>query len=412
MRFVGAALLVGAASTFMLQHWTHGGSAQRYLYLLCHTALLAFAGALCGLKVRESRAARTFFGLVLASAPVHFAVLGGMLRSVLPLDASAGPNDMWPMHSVASALALLAVGLCVVIPLLRLAAATLARPCAPELTRAYLAMNAFVLLPVREPLIVALLACGMLALGLVLDGRISRLGYVARTGEARFARALVGLPNAIVIGRAVLWYDPTLFAYGLFMSCTGLALFFTAPRMLREHTAILQPACAIVAGVGATLMAHGVASHAHLPEGLSLPLYALPSAAIGLGLSWFAESDAGLYRRAAALIAGSTLSINVLDAWGFGLHIAAAWVALPVGLALVITGAIVGHRTLLLSGAVPAVLGLVRIAIALIAFESLRGWAALSVLGAALIFGAALIERHGDRLAAWARALQSRVTDW
>jgi hypothetical protein len=412
MRFGGALLLTAAASSFMLQHWQGGSSATRYLYLLLHTLLLAVSGATCGLRVRESRAARTFFAIVLASLPVHFAVLGGMLRSVLPLDSARGASDLWPMHSLPLALGLIGLGLLVLAPLLRLALLALARPCARELTGGTLAMNALLLLPVRSPAVIALLCGAMCGAALWFDARARHAGYGARTPAARYARALLAAPIAIAAARAALFYDPTLFAYGAFATCAGVALFFAAPRVLSQPAGdALQPIAALIAAFGAACMSCAPDAGA-LAAGATVPLRVLPACALLVALSCFAIAAADVYRRAAALIAGVALAANVIGHWDFERCTLAAAVALVVGSATLCGGVHARSRLAFLSGALSAVLGAAQLLIASIELPHLRSWATLSAVGAVLIFAAALLERHGDHLLRAARALNARLASW
>ena len=59
LRGLGAVLVVAAGSTFMLQHWSDGDNAVRYLTLLGMSLGLAGAGIFCGIGVKENRSART-----------------------------------------------------------------------------------------------------------------------------------------------------------------------------------------------------------------------------------------------------------------------------------------------------------------------------------------------------------------
>src|SRR3954463_12290302 len=81
LRIAGAALVVAAASTFMLQNWQVGNDLTRYAMLVGQSLLLAAAAYFVGLTVREGRSARTFLALVLSTIPVSFAVLGGLVYS-------------------------------------------------------------------------------------------------------------------------------------------------------------------------------------------------------------------------------------------------------------------------------------------------------------------------------------------
>src|SRR5262245_25890813 len=81
LRVSGAVLLAASASSFMLQHWEAGNDLARYALLVGHSLLLALAAYFCGLRVNESRGARTFLAIILAIAPATFAVLGGLVYS-------------------------------------------------------------------------------------------------------------------------------------------------------------------------------------------------------------------------------------------------------------------------------------------------------------------------------------------
>src|SRR5689334_21594741 len=89
LRIAGAALVVASASTFMLQHWQSGNDMWRYTMLVGQSLLLAAAAYFVGLTLREGRSARTFLALVLATMPVSFAVLGGLVYSQFHLEAVA-----------------------------------------------------------------------------------------------------------------------------------------------------------------------------------------------------------------------------------------------------------------------------------------------------------------------------------
>ena len=81
LRLLGAGIVFACAAIFLFQRWGVGNDIQRYLYLLGFTALLTAGGFFCGLKLKESKGARTLLGLTLMVTPVNFAVLGGLLYS-------------------------------------------------------------------------------------------------------------------------------------------------------------------------------------------------------------------------------------------------------------------------------------------------------------------------------------------
>jgi hypothetical protein len=191
----------------------------------------------------------------------------------------------------------------------------------------------------------------------------------------------------------------------------GLALFFAAPRALASSAGAFQACAAALATFGATCIACSVHADA-LPVGLTLPLRVLPGCAVLAALSYRAEALGDAYRRSAALTAGVALAFDVFACWDADACTWASAIALGVGSALLASGVYIGQRLVFAAGALPALLGFAQLFSASVEFERLRNWGALSLLGGALIFAAALLERHGDRLLRGARALKSRLASW
>src|SRR6478609_1457941 len=168
LRIAGAALVVAAASTFMLQNWQAGNDLMRYAMLVGQSLLLAAGAYFVGLTVREGRSARTFLSLVLATIPASFAVLGGLLYSRFHLgELPPLPHyASWVAPSAGSALLALFGTLVVLFPLALVSFTALARKQAKALTLAFCGANLLVLVPLRQPEVVAALA-GVALLGLL-----------------------------------------------------------------------------------------------------------------------------------------------------------------------------------------------------------------------------------------------------
>ena len=81
LRALGAIIITACASIFLFQKWGLGNDIQRYFFLLGFTIVLTAGGFFCGLKLNESKGARTLLSLTIAIAPVNFVVLGGLLYS-------------------------------------------------------------------------------------------------------------------------------------------------------------------------------------------------------------------------------------------------------------------------------------------------------------------------------------------
>src|SRR3954469_8268194 len=143
LRIAGATLVVASASTFMLQHWQGGNDLIRFAMLVGQSLLLAAAAYFVGLSLREGRSARTFLALVLATMPVGFAVLGGLVYSQFHLETLAPLPSYatWVAPSRASAVMAVLATLAVYVPLAAIALVALARRQAKLLTLAFFAGN-------------------------------------------------------------------------------------------------------------------------------------------------------------------------------------------------------------------------------------------------------------------------------
>ena len=81
LRWCGAAMIVAAAGTFLIQSWEQVGDVTRYLTLLGMTALLPAVAYVCGIRLQEGRSARVLMLTLLALIPIHAGVLGGFVLS-------------------------------------------------------------------------------------------------------------------------------------------------------------------------------------------------------------------------------------------------------------------------------------------------------------------------------------------
>ncbi len=193
LRVAGAVLVVASASTFMLQHWeSSGNDLARYAMLVGQSLLLA-RGVLRRPHGARRQGARTFLALLLATMPVSFAVLGGLVYSQFHVEplASLPHYASWIAPTQASAVVAVLGTLVVLLPLGAVAFLALAR--ARELARVrVLREQPSLLVPVREPSVIAgLLAVVVLGL-LLLDarrlGKLDTLEALARAHGA-FRRA-------------------------------------------------------------------------------------------------------------------------------------------------------------------------------------------------------------------------------
>jgi hypothetical protein len=414
LRALGAVLVIAATSTFMVQQWDEGGEVVRYLTLLTFTALLTGSGLVCGLGIRESRGARTFLALVIASVPIHFAVLGGLLQSQFPLDATLTGNAPWNVDSPLTAVWLTGLGVMTLIPLTWLSMLTLVRPHARRLTLTFIAVNLALLLPVRDPGAVAWVVALMAVLAFAVERRTSRMGHAVSTGEGKFVRIVMLAPIAIIVGRTVLWYDPDMLFVGLTLLTGAVLCFEWVPKVRGGglDARAVQLVCAVAAVAGWVLLSLAHIDLYRFPDQLLLLLLALPASALLMVLSTRCIGVGAGYRLAATFLAVGASLVNLMMSWDPTRFSAAGFACLAVGVAFVAYG-IYGRRLAPLAlGSIAAACGISQALVAAIEIENFFHWGSLAFSGAILIFAAAICERYAKRLIAIASTAHDQILGW
>lgn len=413
LRGIGAAVLLAAASSFLLQHWEAGNDLERYAGLLGLTALLAVAGIATGVRLRESKGARTFLALATAVVPAHFCILGGFLYSRFAWGS--GPHPVagyatWIAPSGPVALGVTVAALAVLAPVSWVSLLALARARARALTAALLALCGLLLVPTREPQAVAALVAGaMLALG-TFELRVLRRELALRTFEGLLVRGMLAAPVVLLVARSVLHYE--LSALLGAVVCAGAALLaFALSREVHlgaRWGRALEVASLVPAG-GACLFGAAALEAAGLPEPAVIPAIALPFAGVLVAVSAFARAGGGGgYRSAAAFVATGGA---MLDLALFG-GVLASFVCLAVSITALAWGYAARRRGVTMAGAGGAVWALAHHVAAAIHLFAWASWGSLALLGVAVIVGASLLERHHRAWAASWTSLRRRLARW
>jgi len=397
LRIAGAALVVAAASTFMLQNWQAGNDLMRYAMLVGQSLLLAAAAYFVGLTVREGRSARTFLALVLATIPISFAVLGGLVYSQFHLgELSALPQyASWIAPSRAAALLAVFGTLVVLTPLALVSFTALARQEAKALTLAFCAANLLVLVPLRQPEVVAALAGSALLVLLRLELVRFAVATQLDTLEGKLARIMPFVPPLMMIGRAGHLYHvgPAFIGGVLLIAAAALwqLLSPTADSFRRDAGAWIASSLGVI---GWGLCWSEVMTR--LPStGVSILLLGLPAAAM-----FFLCAARACQSRGALLGLGTILSLmTALSASVVDRGTAAAFCCIVLGVAVAVWGAAMRVRLRVVAGALVALWGLgLQVWLAVHADNLLR-WVSLTAVGILLIVGSAYIERNRSRLA-------------
>ncbi len=413
LRGVGAAVLLAAASTFLVQQWADAGDVSRYLGLLGLTGLLAAAGLLVGVGIRESRSARTFLALAAATVPAHFAIVGGLLYSQWATPGSGLPTAsyaVWQAPSPAAALGVAGLACAILAPIVQLAFTALARSRALPATAVLFATGALMWIPVRDPhwsaLLVAVMCAGLAAFEL----RALRRAPGLRTVEGGLLRLVLAAPPALVALRGLLHYEFSWFLAAVLCAVGALgAGAVAAERRVPLAWRRLAEGGALAAGVGTFLsLAFGLDAAFRFPESAMLLALGLPCAA-GLGaMAALVPERRRAYGAPALWVALGTVGLDLALFAGS----ASTLVALVVGIVALADGFVGERRAELVAGGAVAVLSLGIQVSRAAAHYSWGAWGALALLGVLVIVVAALLERHHEWLRDRVRLLRTRVASW
>jgi hypothetical protein len=370
--------------------------------LVGQSLLLAATAYFVGLTVREGRSARTLLALVLGTIPVCFTVLGALVYSRFHLeDLPALPKYAnWVAPSDLSVVFAVLASALVLVPLSIGSFVALARKQARALAAVFFASNALLLVPVRTPGVIAVVAgaalIGLLQLDLSRFSRASQLD----TLEGKLSRLMPFVPPVILLGRAVHLYDVhAAFIGGVLLvgACLLWQLSGRFERAAQRDFAGVASALAAAGGWGLCwleLIRHCDGSS------LKILLLGLPASGLLFGCSLRAHA----LRR--ALVGASTLLglATTLAACLAGLNTASALVCILCGTLVAVTGAAVRSPVWTIAGAAVALFGVVTSVWLAVQFDDFARWASLSFAGVLLIVGSAYVERHRGRVArAWER---------
>lgn len=398
LRIAGATLVVASASTFMLQHWQSGDDLWRYAMLVGQSLLLAAAAYFVGLTLREGRSARTFLALVLATMPVSFAVLGGLVYSQFHLEALA-PLPFyatWVAPTPQAALLAVAGTLALLVPLALVSFLALARKQAKLLTALFFAANLLLIVPVRQPLTIAVLA----GLALIALARLTlkRFATAAQldTLEGRLARSVLFAPPLIMLGRVFHLYQGGAAFVGSLLVIGAALLWCFLPRVYdfkRDFGAW------IVAGLAFTgwALCWSELAGALDSAALRVLLFGLPLALCSL----LAALRATHSRQALVGLGLGLALLTTAVACAIDLGSIPALACIALGVAVAVWGASMRAMVRTIAGAGVALFGLgVQVWLA-VNHDNLLRWASLSVVGVLLIIGSAYVERNRAHLLRW-----------
>jgi len=383
LRWCGAAMIVTAAGTFLVQGWDETGDVKRYLALLGTTALLPLVGYVCGIRFQEGRSARVLVLTFLALLPIHAGILGGFVLSQLgDATTSLAPVAQWVAPSKAAAILLVAGAAALLVPMTWASFRVLCRRHANLLTGASVGSQALLLVPDRSAWTATIAVVPILAITAWCAMRVR-----PETREAKLAVGSLLTPAVLLVARQVLFYDVTAGFWAVISGAGAIGL-FTLGEKTRDVT--VERVALVPALVSAGMWMEVLATSYELTFATAWLGYGVVSGAALLALVLFST-------RSKRFFAMSALVVNAVVPATFLVLDFSPWAALQliaVGLCFSSYGFITARRGALYSGVVLGGAGFVlEVRHAIDAFEA-SGWLALGAFGVVLVALTAWLERR------------------
>jgi len=409
LRVAGASALLAAMYSFLVQGWQDGDDLLRFALLLGHGLLLCGAGLASGHWLQAPRGARLLTTLALVSVPANFAILGAFVYAEVGDSTLRYPGiALWQLGSPGLTAAVVAVAVLLLVPVVSLGFRVLARPLSTRFAWQYLAANAVLLIPLRDPTLVAWLVLPLALLLLWNSERNRDQHLCARTPDGVLARLLQFVPLAVLVGRCLWLYDADSFLF-----TTALLCLFLAARqlsLLLPGQSILRGFLEVGSGLLTPLIGIGVAAllDRQLADELLLPAGGLVTAGLLWELSRRVEMAPSLYRSLSMLtllvgFAGNLYLFGGLDK---------ALLCIAAGLSLAVAGRHWRQLALLASGLLIAGAGMLYLLGRLLVDFDLGGWLSLALVGLAAILLGSLLESRGGRLRTRFGQLKQRFAMW
>jgi len=404
LRGIGAAVLIAAAVSFMLQQWDSLDYQARYFAFLGFTLVLSAGGMFCGFKMQDNKGARTFFALSAAVIPVHFLQLGGLLYSrFMAGDIEYPSYALWIAPSDLGALLTTGIGLALIVPVCALAFSCLVRSNAKLVTSLYLGMNTVLLIPIRDVDVSGFFAIGMALVLCFMEGRGYAEQPAMRTGEGKLVRVMLGVPLFLLFARTVQLYPTSALFVACLLAVLGLINFVLTPNLPKKGSAL--QALSTIPAVASLLI---FISEMQLPDSYFLTVLGLSLSGLLLLMGRYSIGSGVGYRKTAAVALMTLIAYQLMLFPG----VFSAFMCILIGIIMTAYGYSAQYRLIFVFGLLGVAAGLiyhVKFASALITYSP---WVSLAVLGMGVIVTASYLERNHKVLLARALAMKESFQEW
>ena len=228
LRVVGVISLLCSGLFFMLQGLVVLSSFERFISFACVAVGLGVLGLFTGAQMKEPKSARAFLGLAAAATPVLYSQIGAMIYS--QFAAQTMVPDAFVVIAPSLFLTVLAGGLFTLFmaPVLYIGFGAFYRERAQQLVLFLLMCSATLLIPTRASNLSAMLIFAQLAMLYAFDNDRLKKSTVLIETEKSFAKLILLIPVAIMIGRG-LFYQPTELFFSSVAAAVSLISFCFIP---------------------------------------------------------------------------------------------------------------------------------------------------------------------------------------
>ncbi len=409
MRGFGAAAILYALYSFMMQGWDSSSDLLRYMMLLCGTALLTIVALACGHYLKEGKSPRVLMMLALTAVAVNFSILGAFVFSTISPESSAiYPTYVsWSVGSINTAMLTTLGSAAVLLFVVIIGFRTLVRSVSSPIVAVFAATNLLILLPVRDPVVIATLS--MLATILVTFS-LNKLQNtpVMKTAEGVITQVLLFTPIGILLGRNIWLYDANPMLVTI-MTMIGFML-LRQSRAAFSQNSIASHVIVVVSVILALFSGISTGKAITLMPGFTsfaIMFSTLIAGSMIYELSTRAGHLQHLIRILASAIITLGISVNVI-----GGELLNSICAIAVGLSMIYFSAQYKQRALLIAGVALMLLGFIEQLLHLNLYFDFGYWVSLAVAGVVAIVAASIIESKGSALkSTWVR-YKTQLDEW
>jgi hypothetical protein len=378
LRWIGALTFIGAGASFLVEGWTDAGVIKRQILWAVGTLVLTTLGIGVVRRFQDATGGRVFLGLAAATIPAHFAQLGSALYAA--------------RSSIAGELGSIAIagGIAVLLlPPLALGMSALIRRRGRTLTLLMFVASAPLVIPSRDPALIALLSAAQVGAWLLLEATLFKRDELFSSLEGAAARVMLLVPVTIMLVRngfhdsGNLWIASTI-------ACPSLVALFWPKIQQRENLAVVQ-----VLGLAGLFIA--------------LPIFGLPTLTLLLALSAVLLLGSELVSARPVILAwGSSLFFAAAAVFAYGEHTWATSLAIiPYGTIHALAAFRRRNATLFGAAVLTTLTGAVAQLVELVVMPKHDVWIAGAALGVSLLALASLLDNQKARVQQIAARLQA-----